>query len=127
MTKKVQILRLAKLGKTTREIATKVMGLAPDASRDEADAKMAYVRVVIRQRKGGTYSAADKAWLMRTYGGATVQEAQRNKSRIRYADPTSRERELAYMKTSYYRRKAALAARQRPTSRRSHAQSVEAA
>ena len=64
MTKAKRILKLHSAGKTTREIAVAVSGLKPDAPHKVADRKMAYVRVVLRQRqrKGTGASKHDEAW-----------------------------------------------------------------
>lgn len=75
-TKKQQIMALHARGKSTREIAAAVYGLSTSTPWREADRRMAYVRVVIRQRKGGNSSAHDVAWLMKTFGGDSLAEAR---------------------------------------------------
>lgn len=88
MTKKEHILKLHTRGLTTREIATKVFRIDPAGSYAECDRKMAYVRVVIRQRKSNGRSAADLRWARN--GGQALQNASRVR---RYAsDPAYRQK-----------------------------------
>jgi hypothetical protein len=77
----------------TREIAIKV-GCDP-----------AYVRVVARQRGGGT-APAHARYLMRRFGGATLKEARRLESQAKYADPAKYARHLEVCRQSYRRRAA---------------------
>lgn len=62
MTKAQKILELHQAGKTTREIATRIYGIPRNAPKAVADKKMAYVRVVIRQRRGSASSEIDKRY-----------------------------------------------------------------
>ena len=62
MTKKDRIIALAHEGKTVRQIAEVVYRLPKGAKQKEADRKMAYVRVVLRQRKDGP-SKHDAAYI----------------------------------------------------------------
>ena len=88
--KKDRIMALHKQGKTTRQIAAKIYLLQTDAPSDEWDRKMAYVRVVIRQRKGTGRSPTD-----RRYMAAGGQEAWNARRRLRWqTDSAYREREL---------------------------------
>lgn len=83
MTKAEQIMRLHRQGKTTRGIATAVYGLPDDAPNSITDKRMAYVRVVLRQRQGHS-SLSDKRYLS-TKGN--------RRRRVRYRDdPIYRER-----------------------------------
>ena len=76
MTKAERIRALYEIGEyTTREIA------------DVIGCRTEYVRVVARQRKGGSFSEHDAAYLMKKYGGNTIHDAWRNRSR----DPDWRE------------------------------------
>ena len=84
-------------GKTTRQIAEAVYGKDCDVS-----VKMAYVRTVVFQRKGGSRSPHDDAWLLRKFGGKTVAEAYRNRWK---QDPTYRERHARNV-LAYIERKA---------------------
>ncbi len=95
MTKAQQIMNLHKQGHSTREIAEAVYGQQPDYA--SWDRKMAYVRIVIRQRKGTRYSANDGRYLMRKFGGKTPREAHKLRQRERYRDPAYRKQQAVYM------------------------------
>ncbi len=103
MSKKDQILALAKQGKSTHQIAREVYGLPKWAGSETVDRKAAYVRVVLRQRKGGPISKHDARYLMTKYGGATVKEARKRANRIRYADPKKYARHLQQCREWYAR------------------------
>ncbi len=62
MTKVAQIMALAAQGLTTRQIACEVYGISLAAPKRVLDGPMAYVRVVVRQRKGGGDSPANAKW-----------------------------------------------------------------
>lgn len=86
MTKAATIMRLHAEGLSTREIALEVYALDPSLPWDVLDRKMAYVRVVIRQRKGTRQSQHDQRYLAN--GGQT---RQRDRFKERYeADPVVR-------------------------------------
>lgn len=59
MTKSDRIMALHAQGLSTRQIAERVYGINAKTSRKLADRKMAYVRIVVRQRQGGSKSPAD--------------------------------------------------------------------
>ena len=61
MTKAQRIIKLWLQGKSTREIACAVYGLSLCADRVTVDKCMAYVRVVVRQRPGGTGMSSAQA------------------------------------------------------------------
>jgi hypothetical protein len=69
MTKAAQIIQLFRLGKSTREIAVEVYSLGENAPKRLIEAKMAYVRVVARQRLDGCgESDADIRWRTSAHG-----------------------------------------------------------
>lgn len=124
MTKSAQIMALHKRGKTTREIAMAVYGLAPDPTRQVIDRKMAYVRVVLRQRKGQGTSPANTRYLIskgykktwqrnkeRYHNDPAYRAKYRSRQRRRYAarvdsDPQYVERRRAYMRSWMKSRRA---------------------
>ena len=61
MTKAAEIMALAAQGLSTREIALKVYGEATEG-------KLAYVRVVSKQRRGSSESLHDKRWRASKHG-----------------------------------------------------------
>ena len=78
-----RILKLHAKGLSTREIAEKVYGLPTGLSSRERDPAMAYVRVVTRQRLGGT-SDNDIRYMKRRFGGSqrrSQREAERRRNR----------------------------------------------
>ena len=77
MTKAARIMALHRAGKTTREIAASVYGLREDAPSAEIDDKMAYVRVVVRQRKGKSASKHDIRWYRSEAGRKSNAAAHR--------------------------------------------------
>jgi DNA-binding CsgD family transcriptional regulator len=93
-TKSERIMALYAKGRTTRQIAETV------------GCRIEYVRVVARQRKGGT-SKHDEAYLMRRYGGKTLKEAHRNEMRVRLADPIRRARHMQHVRNYRARQRAA--------------------
>lgn len=117
MTKKDQIMALHREGRTTRQIACEVYGLPLDAPKKVADRKMAYIRVVIRQRKGTSQSAADVTYLVRKYGSVANGHRVRNAGqrdyrsarhkRLYHTDPAWRQRKLDREKAYYWKMKAA--------------------
>ena len=112
MTKKAQIMALHAQGKATREIACEVYGISLEAPAHVLDTPMAYVRVVTRQRKGGSLSAYDATWLCRAYGtGEDVKEALREHQRRRYADPRQYAMHLRNCRKHYARKRQAQLAR----------------
>lgn len=66
MSKAAQIRALAQSGKSIGEIAQAVLGMPRDATGDERDCKLAYVRVVLRQRLHKGKSPADLKYLKRS-------------------------------------------------------------
>ena len=80
-TKAERILTLARADLTTRQIAEAVYGEATKG-------KMAYVRVVTRQRKGGGSSKHDVAW--RKANPDKVRATKLKSFKRRYADPVWR-------------------------------------
>lgn len=62
MTKAARIMELHAQGKSTRQIAVEVYGVPEDAAYAEWDKRMAYIRIVVRQRKGGKSGPADKRY-----------------------------------------------------------------
>lgn len=100
-TKAARIMALHKQRKTTREIAMAVYQLPKDAPWEVVDRKAAYVRVVIGQRQGVSYSAAETRYLLKKYGGKTVQEASATRERIRYATNPSRRAYLSTYSKNY--------------------------
>jgi hypothetical protein len=81
---------LHRRGKTTRQIAEAVYDLKPNCMAKTIDKYMAYVRVVVRQRKGEGRSEHDIRYMEN--GG---RDLQNNSRRDRYAsDPAFRERRL---------------------------------
>ena len=106
-----QIRALAAQGHTPRVIAELVWGLASDAAYKDVDRKMAYVRVTLRQRKGGT-SKNDKTYKKKKFGAATIREAWRIEHAIRYANnPAYRAKQAARLRASRQRKKAEREAR----------------
>jgi hypothetical protein len=65
-----------------------------------------YVRVVVRQRKGGGQSPTDHRYWIRRTGAESVEDAWRLDARERYADPRQRALHLARM-ARYRARRAA--------------------
>ncbi len=117
MTKKDRILALHQEGKTTRQIAEAVYRLPKCAKQKEADRKMAYVRVVLRQRKGSGESEIDRRYVMRRWGAATPKEAYRLREsqpsrrawvkRKYQTDPIWRAKQQKYARDRYWRMKTA--------------------
>ena len=103
--KKDLILALHAQGKTTREIAKAVYGVPDSAPQKVADRKMAYIRVVLRQRKGGGASDIDRRSLMRRFGAKTYQEA------IRIRNAGNRDYRAAWQKRKYHSNPAYRAAK----------------
>jgi hypothetical protein len=66
--KATQILDLYEQGHTTRVIAWMVYGLTDEAPAKEWDSRMAYIRVVVRQRKGRGMSPIDARYVTKKYG-----------------------------------------------------------
>ncbi len=91
MTKAQMILDLHKQGKTTRQIAEAVYGLQPDCMARAIDKHMAYVRVVVRQRRGSRRSATDQRYLD---SGGYAKAAARHMERYK-TDPEFRARSAA--------------------------------
>lgn len=101
-TKKDRILALHQEGKTVRQIAEVVYGLPKGANHKERDRKMAYIRVVLNQRKGGSESDADRRYM--DNGGREVRNLRKQE---RYAtDPVFRAKadaaSLAWFKARYH-------------------------
>lgn len=98
MSKAARIRELYAQGKTCKEIAG-IIGC-----------KVEYARICAQQRgtkaAGPSASSADAKYLMRKYGGKTLQEAQMLKQRQRMADPAFRKIQSARVLASYHRRKA---------------------
>ena len=87
MTKAQQILALSAEGHTTRVIAGIVYGLDDDAPGADWDRRMAYVRVVLRQRREGTGASIYD----RRYWDARGRDRQRERYHI---DPDFRARKV---------------------------------
>lgn len=108
MTKAERIMRLHAQGKTTREIAD-AMYRVKNATHAERDRRMAYIRVVVRQRKGGKSSEADKRYRDMKW---ETDEVYREKKLARWRDhrkrwaqtPEGREYRLQYQR-QYQRRR----------------------
>ena len=89
-TKSAQIMALHKQGKTTREIALKIYGAGCDVR-----VKMAYVRVVVNQRKGSGMSKHDKAYQAAEEAQTRRRAYQRGYNKRRYhSDPVWRQAKL---------------------------------
>lgn len=86
MTLAAKIMKLYDGKRTTREIA------------DTLGCRIEYVRVVARQRKGGTRSEIDRRWAHSPLGRATLSAGMRKK----YATPEGRAYYIAY--NAEYRR-----------------------
>lgn len=100
--------RIAELhakGMSTRQIAREVWGLPDDTPHRELDRKMAYVRVVLRQRNGDSYasSPADRRYYESDHGRRRINDRQRSKYAL---DPEYRQRRRAQLKAAYQRYKA---------------------
>lgn len=91
MTKASQIMALHKQGKTTRQIAEAVYGLQPDCMPKVVDKYMAYVRVVVRQRKGSGRSEHDLKYM--NNGGQAKASAR--KRMLYHTDQDYRAADLA--------------------------------
>jgi hypothetical protein len=90
-TKASQIMALHKQGHTTRVIAEIVYGLTDEIPYKTWDQRMAYVRIVVKQRKGKSLSVADKRYLK---NGGREKRAQ-NFVRRYWDDPKFRADHLA--------------------------------
>jgi hypothetical protein len=97
--KAARIRDLAKKGKSTKEISLAVFG-------EYSDKTTAYVRVAKNQRNGVSYSKSETRYLIKRYGGKTVQEAVRNRAREVYADPANRAKKQEFNRRYYHRHKA---------------------
>ena len=76
--KATQILDLYEQGHTTRVIAWMVYGLTDEAPAKEWDSRMAYIRVVVRQRKGRGMSPIEVRYLTKKYGSMDAFYKVRN-------------------------------------------------
>ena len=105
MTKAQQILELYEQGHTTRVIAGIVYGIDDDASQTEWDRRLAYVRVVARQRVGRGRSEIDRRY--KEANRPAINAYQRVWAKVKYhADPVWRERHLAAKAERWRRKKA---------------------
>lgn len=100
MTKAEKILALAAQGLSTREIAIAVYGADCNIKT-----KMAYTRIVMRQRNNGM-SAADRRYWKTDKGRAAKNSSQRRRKKLRRAtDPVWHDKEKAYRRAWYARHK----------------------
>ena len=98
-TKKSQILALDREGKTPREIAIIVYGLDSSLPARDIDRKAAYVRVVVRQRKGNGLSAFDRAYRKTDAAKSSHRKRMRRWQKRRYeTEPGFREAKRAVMR-----------------------------
>ena len=86
-----QIRALGKAGHSTRAIAELVYGLSPDASYAERSKKMAYIRVVLRQRVDG-WSQNDINHAVKKFGSMKSYYDDRNAKTKDYRDAYYRKR-----------------------------------
>jgi hypothetical protein len=107
-TKKLQILALDREGKTPRDIAIIVYGLDSGLSARDIDRKAAYVRVVVRQRKGSGLSAFDRAYRKTDAAKISHRKRMRRWQKRRYeTEPAFREAKRAVMRACRERRRVA--------------------